>query len=408
MNSIILLDFLLVFSLNLLFFNWYIAFLFSCSMILSFFAFRLYDPENLQSYNEQLVRAAVGVLFSFVPIFFFYPLFGNTISHYNFLGNFLIASLLIPPFNFLFSKLFTRSVSSKNVLVLGKKEEVEHILEEIEKKTFGKYRFADYLNPSLETLKAHVKEYDLVLITDPDFEDIAKNSGAKNIEYLPNLVERTLKRIPVEVIEKFEEYYKVVFDSVRDDSPAKRILDVFISIVALVVFSPIMLIVAIMIYLEDGRPIIFRQERVGKNEETFTMIKFRSMKKTRTNQPKFADQEKDRILKVGKIIRPFRLDEVLQFVHVLRGEMSVVGPRPEQVDFVKMFKRNIPFYYLRHKVKPGITGWAQLMYKYSSNLEEAKQKLSYDLWYIKNRNILLDLRIVLQTIEAVLWRRGAR
>jgi lipopolysaccharide/colanic/teichoic acid biosynthesis glycosyltransferase len=120
------------------------------------------------------------------------------------------------------------------------------------------------------------------------------------------------------------------------------------------------------------------------------------------------DQEKDRILKVGRFIRPFRLDEVLQFVNVLKGEMSVVGPRPEQEEFVKIFEKQIPFYSLRHKVKPGITGWAQLMYKYSSSLEEVKKKLSYDLWYVKNRNIFLDLRIILQTLEAVLWRRGAK
>jgi lipopolysaccharide/colanic/teichoic acid biosynthesis glycosyltransferase len=169
-----------------------------------------------------------------------------------------------------------------------------------------------------------------------------------------------------------------------------------------------MLIVAIIIYLEDGLPVVFKQERVGKDGKIFTMIKFRSMRNEKKDSPKFVDQEKDRILKVGKFIRPFRLDEVLQFVNVLRGEMSVVGPRPEQVEFVQIFEKQIPFYHLRHKVKPGITGWAQLMYKYSSSLDEVKKKLSYDLWYVKNRNIFLDLRIILQTLEAVLWRRGAK
>lgn len=116
----------------------------------------------------------------------------------------------------------------------------------------------------------------------------------------------------------------------------------------------------------------------------------------------------DIILKTGKLIRPIRLDETLQFVNISKGDMSIVGPRPEQVPFVRDFEQMIPFYSYRHKVKPGLTGWAQIMYKYSSNLEEVKTKLPYDLWYVKNRSIFLDLRIILQTLEAVLWRRGAK
>ncbi|WP_206521857.1 sugar transferase, partial [Thermotoga sp. Ku-13t] len=108
------------------------------------------------------------------------------------------------------------------------------------------------------------------------------------------------------------------------------------------------------------------------------------------------------------LIRPIRLDETLQFVNILKGDMSIVGPRPEQVPFVRDFEQMIPFYSYRHKVKPGLTGWAQIMYEYSSNFEEVKTKLPYDLWYVKNRSIFLDLRIILQTLEAVLWRRGAK
>ncbi|MCD6551108.1 sugar transferase [Thermotoga sp.] len=408
MCNLVFPDFLVIFFLNLLFFNWHTALLFSCAMTLSFFAFRLYDTENLQSYNEQLIRTIVGSLFSFILVLFFYPFLEDSLSRYNFIMNFLTATLLIPPFNFFLSKAVVKNTPRKTVLVLGKREEIEHILKEIEEKTLGRYRFVEYINPTLEALKARVKKYDMVLVADPRFEDIAKNARVEKIEYLPNLAESTLKRIPLEVMEKFKEYYEVVFDNVKDDSPAKKILDVLVSVIALVVFSPIMLIVGIIIYLEDGRPVVFRQERVGKNGEIFTMIKFRSMKKAPSDRPKFADQEQDRILKVGRFIRPFRLDEVLQFINVLKGEMSVIGPRPEQVEFVKIYEKQVPFYSLRHKVKPGITGWAQLMYKYSSNLDEVKKKLSYDLWYVKNRNIFLDLRIILQTIEAVLWRRGAK
>jgi len=406
--QLIVFDLVVLSALNLPFFNWYVGILFSLCMTLSFFAFRLYDLENVQNYNEQIIRTTVGTLFSFILILFFYPLFEKDITRYNFFYNFLVSVVLIPPLNTLLGKLFIKNQPTKTFLVVGRKEEIEPILKEIEEKTTGKYRFAEYINPTVEVLKRKLVHYDGVLLADPEFEDVLKKVNIERVEYLPNLVEKTLKRIPMKVLEKFREYYEVCFSAVNDDSPAKRILDIAVSLIALAVFSPIMLVVGIIIYLEDGRPVVFRQKRVGKDGKTFTMLKLRSMRKKQEKTPKFADQEKDRILKIGRIIRPFRIDEALQFVNVLRGEMSVAGPRPEQVEFVRIFEKQIPFYHLRHKVKPGITGWAQLMYKYSSSLEEVKKKLSYDLWYVKNRNIFLDLRIILQTLEAVLWRRGAK
>ncbi|ACM22201.1 sugar transferase [Thermotoga neapolitana] len=408
MYQLIVFDLVVLSALNLPFFNWYVGILFSLCMTLSFFAFRLYDLENVQNYNEQIIRTTVGTLFSFILILFFYPLFEKDITRYNFFYNFLVSVVLIPPLNTLLGKLFIKNQPTKTFLVVGRKEEIEPILKEIEEKTTGKYRFAEYINPTVEVLKRKLVHYDGVLLADPEFEDVLKKVNIERVEYLPNLVEKTLKRIPMKVLEKFREYYEVCFSAVNDDSPAKRILDIAVSLIALAVFSPIMLVVGIIIYLEDGRPVVFRQKRVGKDGKTFTMLKLRSMRKKQEKTPKFADQEKDRILKIGRIIRPFRIDEALQFVNVLRGEMSVAGPRPEQVEFVRIFEKQIPFYHLRHKVKPGITGWAQLMYKYSSSLEEVKKKLSYDLWYVKNRNIFLDLRIILQTLEAVLWRRGAK
>jgi len=377
-------------------------------MTLSFFAFRLYDLENVQNYNEQLIRTAVGTLFSFILVLFFYPLLEKDITRYNFFYNFLVSAILIPPLNTLLGKLFIKNQPTKTFLVVGRKEEIEPVLKEVEEKTMGRYRFAEYINPTVEVLKRKLVHYDGVLLADPEFEDVLKKVNIDRIEYLPNLVEKTLKRIPLKVLEKFREYYEVCFSAVNDDSPAKRILDIAVSLIALAVFSPIILVVGIIIYIEDGRPVVFRQKRVGKDGKTFTMLKLRSMRKKQEKTPKFADQEKDRILKIGRIIRPFRIDEALQFVNVLKGEMSVVGPRPEQEEFVRIFEKQIPFYSLRHRVKPGITGWAQLMYKYSSSLDEVKKKLSYDLWYVKNRNIFLDLRIILQTLEAVLWRRGAK
>jgi lipopolysaccharide/colanic/teichoic acid biosynthesis glycosyltransferase len=199
----------------------------------------------------------------------------------------------------------------------------------------------------------------------------------------------------------------VIFNNVTEH-PSKRFLDIIISTIALVILSPVILILSLIIRIEDGKPVIYTQERIGLNNEKFTMHKFRSMKNnTENSNAKFATDEQDRILKIGKIIRPIRLDEILQFYDILKGDMSFVGPRPEQIKFVEEYNNLIPFYWARHKLKPGLTGWAQIMYKYSSNLEEVKTKLSYDLYYVKNRDIFLDVNIVFKTIEAVFWKRGA-
>lgn len=250
---------------------------------------------------------------------------------------------------------------------------------------------------------------DGILIADYELYNSAKNTikQTRQLVYLPQIVEKTLKRIPLEVIEKFKNYYETEFSQAKE-SPAKRVLDIFCGITGLIIFLPVMLVAAIWILIEDGRPVIFKQHRIGKDNKPFVMHKFRTMKKEKTGQAKFADQEADRILKVGKFIRPFRIDESLQFANILKGDMSIVGPRPEQIAFVKDFEQKVPYYSYRHTLKPGLTGWAQIMYKYSSNLEEVKTKLSYDLYYIKNRPIFMDLRIILQTIETVIWRRGAK
>ncbi|ADA66527.1 exopolysaccharide biosynthesis polyprenyl glycosylphosphotransferase [Thermotoga petrophila RKU-10] len=408
MYQLIVFDLVVLSALNLPFFNWYVGILFSLCMTLSFFAFRLYDLENVQNYNEQIIRTTVGTLFSFILILFFYPLFEKDITRYNFFYNFLVSVVLIPPLNTLLGKLLIKNQPTKTFLVVGRKEEIEPILKEIEEKTMGRYRFAEYINPTAEALKRKVKHYNAVLLADPEFEDVLKKVNIDRVEYLPNLVEKTLKRISLKVLEKFREYYEVCFSAVNDDSPAKRILDIAVSLIALAVFSPIMLVVGIIIYLEDGRPVVFRQKRVGKDGKTFIIYKLRSLRNGKIDPANPNRAIEERPLRVGRIIRKLRIDESPQFLNVLKGDMSVVGPRPEMVEFHNMMKEQIPFYNMRLLVKPGITGWAQLNYKHTTTLEDYRKKTEYDLWYVKNRNIFLDLRIILQTLEAVLWRRGAK
>ncbi len=191
---------------------------------------------------------------------------------------------------------------------------------------------------------------------------------------------------------------------------AQRVFDVLSSSAVLLLASPIMLVTAILIYLEDGRPIFYRQERVGKGNVRFNVLKFRSMRTDAEAEGKavWAKQDDDRVTKVGRVIRKLRIDELPQLINVLAGHMSVVGPRPERPEFVDKLSEQIPYYLERHRIKPGITGWAQLCYPYGSSEKDAFEKLQYDLYYVKNRTLVFDFMILLQTAEVVLWQKGAR
>ncbi len=188
----------------------------------------------------------------------------------------------------------------------------------------------------------------------------------------------------------------------------KRLMDIVVSLIILILSLPISIITAILIKLESPGPVIFKQERVGLNGRIFNIYKFRSMindaeKKT---GPVWAGKNDPRITKVGKFIRKVRIDEIPQMVNVLKGEMSLVGPRPERPYFVEKFAKEIPFYKRRLLVKPGITGWAQVKHKYDESIEDVKTKLKYDLFYIENMSIRMDLKILFRTVFTVLLGKG--
>ena len=189
----------------------------------------------------------------------------------------------------------------------------------------------------------------------------------------------------------------------------KRTIDVTLSGVLAVLALPFVLLTALLVLIEDGRPILYQQERVGENGRTFILSKFRSMKKDaeKGGKPIWAKAGDDRVTRIGLFIRKTRLDELPQIYNVLRGDMSFVGPRPERPFFVEQLAKEIPFYQQRHTVKPGITGWAQVKYRYGSSLEDATEKLRYDLYYIKHLSVFFDLTIVFDTVKVVLFRKGA-
>jgi sugar transferase (PEP-CTERM system associated) len=190
----------------------------------------------------------------------------------------------------------------------------------------------------------------------------------------------------------------------------KRVFDIVFASALLVVTAPIMLVTAILIVLESGFPVLYRQERMGREGAVFKVIKFRSMRTDaeKDGKPKWAAGNDDRTTRIGRIIRKYRIDELPQLINVLRGEMSLVGPRPERPFFVEQLNAELPFYGLRHSVKPGLTGWAQVSYGYGASVEDACQKLQYDLFYVKNNTLFLDFLILFKTVGVVLNGHGAR
>src|SRR6185369_6293997 len=190
----------------------------------------------------------------------------------------------------------------------------------------------------------------------------------------------------------------------------KRTFDVVLALLTLIMVLPLLVLTAFAIKCEGLGSILYRQERVGLRGRVFVLLKFRSMAEDaeRDGAPQWAAKRDPRVTRVGGVIRKLRIDELPQLYNVLCGDMSFVGPRPERPYFVNRLAQNIPYYNERHSVKPGITGWAQVNYPYGASLEDARNKLSYDLYYLKNRGLFLDLIILIRTVRVVLWPDGAR
>ena len=190
----------------------------------------------------------------------------------------------------------------------------------------------------------------------------------------------------------------------------RRATSIVISVIGLVLTLPLIPLIILAIRLDSKGPVFYTQARVGKGGLVFNVVKFRTMRQDAeaANGPQWADDKDPRVTRVGKFLRSLRLDEIPQLWCVLKGDMAFVGPRPERPEFIEQLSREIPYYGVRHMVRPGITGWAQVKYKYGSTVEDAREKLQYDLYYIKHASIGLDLLIMFQTIKTVLLRRGAQ
>lgn len=235
-----------------------------------------------------------------------------------------------------------------------------------------------------------------------------KLRGVKVLD-LSSFFERTHGQVPIDSLKASWLIYGDGFRQGVARKTVKRCFDLLAASILLILALPVMLVTVCLILLEDGGPVLYRQERVGRGGRVFNVSKFRSMRQDAEGDgtPRWAQSGDDRITRVGRIIRQLRIDELPQLFNVLSGEMSLVGPRPERPYFVDQLTRAIPFYSVRHSVKPGVTGWAQVRYQYGASVDDALQKLQYDLYYVKNHNLALDILVLFETVRVVLTGEGA-
>jgi len=229
------------------------------------------------------------------------------------------------------------------------------------------------------------------------------------IEQSTTFYERVVGKILVENIAPSWIIYSDGFALSRWKYHVKRMIDVFFSSIILLASLPVTLITALLIKLESDGPIFYVQERVGEGNTIFRILKFRSMAQdAEKNGAVWAKKNDDRVTRVGEVIRRLRIDEIPQLWNVLKGDMSLVGPRPERQVFVDELAKKIPYYSIRHEVKPGVTGWAQVCYPYGASELDALRKLEYDIYYMKNISIAFDLLVIFKTVKTVLFKKGSR
>jgi len=333
----------------------------------------------------------------------------------------LIIDLIIT-FIFIFSwrKVFYGLIKSPQIanqlLVIGEKKLTEELMRELSRRPQLGYR-ATHLRQVPEDLKKYCLDNNIdIVIADNSLRNDATTakkifdclSLGIDVHQLTDFYEIITQKVPVESIELGWFLENLTENSKKSYEIIKRLIDIVLAVIGLIITAFFVPIIALIIKLESPGPILFKQIRVGKNGKEFLAIKFRSMfEDAEKNGAQWATKNDARVTRFGRIMRKTRLDEIPQLLNILRGEMSLIGPRPERPEFIQPLSQEIPFYSERLLVKPGLTGWAQLMGPtYGGSQAETVEKLKYDLYYVKNRSLLLDLSISLKTIRVVLGGHG--
>ena len=313
-------------------------------------------------------------------------------------------------------------VEKERVVFVGENDYTEDLLESVKKD--GQYVFVTSLNNTdMKTLGKEIlelyntKKFDVLvdftdkLLRDPKITEKLLQYKLEGLQYYNYLefYETYENKLPISHLSPkwflentgFEIYHN------NFNLKAKRLLDLLFALLIGIFAAPVIVLAAIIVKLESKGPIFFIQERIGEGNKKFNIAKFRSMTTdAEKDGPQWASKNDNRVTKFGKIMRATRIDELPQLWNVLRGEMSFVGPRPEREYFIQQLEKEIPYYNLRHTVKPGLTGWAQVMYPYGASVEDAYRKLQYDLYYIKHHSIPFDVKVLLKTVTIVIFGKG--
>ena len=399
----------------------------------------LYDLHNasnlFKTAKSILIAAAVGFLI-YVVLFFYYVNPPRSLLPRRGVASFLITvSILTFLWRFLYIKVFSSPQFMRRVLIVGGGEKGEfliNLINDLNVKPFLIIGIVDddpaKLNQTIqgypvlgtsENLEDLIDTYDisdLFVTISGYFEDrmfkalLSVQQMGIRITSLPVVYEELLRRVPIDLL-KGDWILRTFVNEARVNNfyeLGKRVFDILGSLVGLLFFLLFLPIIGVAIWIESGRPIFYLQTRLGRGGRTYQMIKFRTMYQNAEADgiPRWADKKDKRATRLGWLLRKTHLDELPQFINVLKGEMSLVGPRAERPELVEYFGNEIRFYKARLMVAPGLTGWAQVNYGYAATIEETKIKLEYDLYYIKNRSMLLDFLILLRTPATVLGLRG--
>ncbi|MBZ2167840.1 TIGR03013 family XrtA/PEP-CTERM system glycosyltransferase [Marinobacter sp. F4216] len=415
------------------------AAVFSSVNLLTMIAVGVHQSRLEEGMSGMMLRTIMALVIGIPAAGFSYLLASEWLWYLGSSGVLTAASVfgffLLGIVRYVFFAVAGKDAFKRKVLVLGSGFRAQQLLEDLKtpfnRKGFTLTGFVPLPDEKTEvpeelllhpatTLQRYIHEHpvsEIVVAVDDrrkglPMEDLleCKMEGVKIVEAL-SFYERESRKVALEMLTHGWLVFSDGFTVSSVFGFGKRSLDILASLALLIVSLPLMVLTAIAIKIEDGlrAPIFYSQERVGLNGKVFKVHKFRSMvTDAEKNGAVWASKNDARVTRVGDFIRKVRIDELPQIFNVLNGTMAFVGPRPERPVFVEELSEKIPFYSERHRVKPGVTGWAQLCFAYADNEEDTKEKLRYDLYYIKNQSLLLDLLIIIQTVEVVLFKKGSR
>ncbi|MBI5147919.1 MAG: sugar transferase [Parcubacteria group bacterium] len=383
--------------------------------IFVFYVAGLYDLKTLKNgLGFSKIFGISVVVNGAIAIFFFYlvPSFGIA-PKTNLLIFLIVFGVLGYYWRHLFNYLLSAGSPPNKIILVGSDEISKEIAAQIKQNPQLGYEIKFWMKEGLgDKEMGHLAQIilanDINVIAIPSH--LKKNFSAARAIYrnlalgievidLASLYETVFQKVPAGELEEVW-FLDHLAKSRKVYGVVKRPIEFILAVFAAIILLPLMAAIAIAVFLFSGRPVVYKQTRVGKNEGNFTLYKFRTMKKdAEAGGAKWAEAGDRRTTGVGAFLRRAHLDEILQIFNIIKGDISFVGPRPERPEFVEKLKAEIPYFEIRHIIKPGLTGWAQINYRYGASVEDAKQKLQYDIYYLKNRSLLLDAAIVLRTIK---------